>query len=193
MPEPRVLYVFSRGERGIYEEIYFPKKVVYQGAVFDALKDGLDAEKVRSYLSDPENLPALLQELKDYRGLFDPHQYEKDTRKKGQPTEAEVRERINMYESSFKGWSMYEVNGVWMGEEGELAEELTQIIRIMFRLPSTYLQEATEAGCFDVLRSMLIWCIANQGNLDEQVWWGKAEQSRFIVRHRPWPSKKKFL
>lgn len=86
---------------------------------------------------------------------------------------------------------MYEVNGVWMGEEGELAEELTQIIRIMFRLPSTYLQEATEAGCFDVLRSMLIWCIANQGNLDEQVWWGKAEQSRFIVRHRPWPSKKK--
>lgn len=189
MPDPKVLYVFTRGERGIFEEIYFPKKAIYQGTVFDTLKDGLKVEVVRKYLSD--NVEGLLQELKDYRGLFDPRQYEKELRKKFQPTPAQALERINMYESPFRGWSMDEVDGVWQGEEGVPIEERTQVIRIMFRLPSRYLQEAVQSECFDVLRSMLFWCITNQGNLDEHVWWGKAEQRRFIARHKPWPTKRK--
>lgn len=163
--------------------------MIYQRAVFETLDKGLHEENVRSYLL--KNVASLLDELKDYRGLFDPRQYEKERRKKFQPTSAQAIERINMYESFFRGWSMNEFDGVWLGVDGQSEDERTQVIRIIFRLPSRYLQEALQAECFDVLRSMLFWCITNQGNLDEHVWWGKAEQRRFIARHKPWPTKKK--
>ncbi len=87
---------------------------------------------------------------------------------------------------------MYEVDGVWKANGG-VAEERTQVIRIMFRLPSAYVQEATEAGCFDVLRSILFWCISQQGNLDEYVLWDKAEQESFITHHRQLLKNKKKL
>jgi len=54
----------------------------------------------------------------------------------------------------------------------------------MFRLPSSYAQEAVEADCFDVLRSILFWCISQQGNLDEYMLWDKTEQESFITHHR---------
>jgi len=63
----------------------------------------------------------------------------------------------------------------------------------MFRLPSVYVQEATDAGYFDVLRSILFWCITQQGNLDEYVLWDKAELRSFITHHRQLVKNKKKL
>ncbi len=34
-------YVFMRGQRGIFAEVYFPKRVTYQSAIFVALQEGL--------------------------------------------------------------------------------------------------------------------------------------------------------
>lgn len=194
MPNPRVLYVFSRGERGISAEIFFPKKVIHQGTVFDALRKGLSEEATKASLVGKAQ--ELLEELKDYKSLFDPHQYERDKKRKVQPTLEEAIQRINMYQSFFRGWSMDEVDGVWLDDDeesptyGKPIEERTQVIKVVFRLPSVYTNEATEANCFDVLRSMLFWCIESQGNLDEHVEWGKAEEKRFINRHRPWLKRK---
>lgn len=188
MPNQKAIYLFSRGERGISAEIFFPKKVIHQGAVYDALRDGLKAETTKASLRTKAS--ELFEELKYYKGLFDPHQYERDKKVKIQPTLQEAIQRINMYESFFKGWSMSEVDGVWVSDEGEIYDERTQVIRLMFRLPSVYTKEAINADCFDCLRSMLFWCIESQGNLDEHVKWGKAEENRFINHHRPWPKHK---
>ena len=67
MPEDSKFYFLSRGERAVFAEIYFPKKVVYQGTIFDALKDGLNEEEVKTYLK--RITPKLLIELKDYHNL----------------------------------------------------------------------------------------------------------------------------
>ena len=183
MPEQKDIYLLSRGERGVFAEIYFPKKGVYQGTIFDALKDGLDEEKVKIYLQ--ESVPALLEELKDYYNLLNPLQYEQEARKnqKISLTPEEAVRRIDIYKSPFKGWSMNEVDGVWKDNDG-IVEERTQVVKIIFRLPSAYTKEAIEAESFDVLRSILFWCISQQGNLDEYVLWNKSEQDRFITHHK---------
>lgn len=205
MPAPETMYVFTPAERAIYAEIYFPKKVVYQPAIFYALRYGHDEKIVRTYLRD--NVEALLTELKEYRQLLNPHQYEFEPKRGQPPTLEEARRRIDVYVSYYKGWSMYEVDGVWeatkppllegtpalpVGEEEapRLVEERTQVIRLMFRLPSTYEEEARHAGCFDVLRAIIYWTIGIQGSLNEHRSWSRAEQARFMVHHTPWPKKK---
>lgn len=182
MPDQDNLYRLSRGERAVFSEIYFPKKGVYQGTIFDALEKGLDEEEVKVYLR--EEVKYLLAELKDYHNLLNPCQYEEASRVRTIPlTKEEAVQRINMYISTFRGWSMYEVDGVWKANGG-VDEERTQVVRIMFRLSSAYSQEAEAAGCSDVLRSILFWCISQQGNLDEYALWGKEAQKDFISRHR---------
>ena len=207
MPIPEIKYVFARGERGIFVEVYFPKKTAYQGAIFNALRFGYEKiegeevereeereeeerETVKTYLL--KNIPSLLEELKDYKGLFDPHQYDEgQRRRRRQPTAADAEARINMYTSYFQGWSMYEVDGVWFDKQGKPYEERTQLVRLMFRLPSTYLQEARDAGCFDVFRAILYWSISSQGHLDGHVLWNKAEEKLFVQHHHPWTKAKR--
>lgn len=185
-------YIFARGERGIFVEIYFPKKAVYQGAIFDALSQGYEKEteekeesQVKKYLH--KNAQAILEELADYQGLFDPCQENANSKtRKHKLTIADVHERINRYVSCFQGWSMYEVDGVWFAEDGRVDEERTQVVRLMFRLPSTYHQEAIDAGYFDVFRSILYWTISSQGHHDKHVPWSKAEQTLFLKHHHHW-------
>lgn len=148
------VYLLSRGERAVLAKIYLPKKGIYHGTIFDALKDGLDEEKVKKYLRKGVEKLNLLEELKDYHNLLNPRQYEEVGRIRKEPlTMEEALQRINMYTSSFKGWSMHEVDGVWKANGG-VVEERTQVIKIIFRLSSAYAKEAAEAGCSDVLRSM---------------------------------------
>lgn len=80
MPAPQTMYVFTPSERAIFAEIYFPKKVVHQPAIFNALRDGHDEQEVKRYLG--LNAQALLGELKEYKGLFDPHRYEEGGKKR---------------------------------------------------------------------------------------------------------------
>lgn len=188
MPNPAMTYAYTRGERGIFAEIYFPKKVVYQSAIFDALRDGYKPTEVKLYLR--RHARALLKELADYKGLFNPQQYEEGGEQPaGPPTLEDARIRIRQYISRFKGWSMYEVDGVWVADD-RIDEERVQVIRILFRLPSRYTKVAKNAGCSDVLRAIHYWTIASQGHVFEHRLWGEAEQGRFLHHHAPLPPHK---
>lgn len=133
----------------------------------------------------------LLKELKDYWDLFNPYCYVAGTKPPANESTRDMAlKRIAMYQSYFKGWSMYEVDGVWKAN-GRMDEERTQIIRIMFRLPSKYTQMAKDADCEDVLRSMLYWCIGRHGNTYEHQPCSKEEERQFLRRQHPWVRRKK--
>lgn len=183
------MYVFTPEKRGIFAEIYFPKKARYQGKIFDALEEGLDESVVKWYLN--ENLEFLLPEFHDYPHLFDPCQYGGAERVTRIISTEEARERISMYHSPFYGWSMYEVNGAFLSASGRVDEELTQVIRLMFRFESSLESEARHLGCLDVLNSILLWITGKFGRLDEHSPWGRAEMCRFMEYHKPWPKGKR--
>ncbi len=191
MPVPEISYVFSRSERSIFTEIYFPKRAAYQGAVFDALRFGLKERSVKKYLC--ENVEALREEFQNLPAILDPHEYATSQRRKTIPSIKETLARIRLYRTPFYGWSMYSVDGVFLGKRGKVAEEATQVVRIMFRFQSSAkIQAATsEAHCHDVLRSILFWVIAQQGRLDDHKGWSDAEKAQFIQRHEPWPDNKR--
>lgn len=203
MLDDNVLYTFTQSERALFAEVYLPKKVVYQGTVFKVLRLGYNAKRVKRYLY--EKAEYLLKELKMYQNIFNPYQYDEENSGRNLanppfPTIQEAEQRIEMYASCFKGWSMYEVDGVWISdiydsngvliEADKVYEERTQIVRVMFRLPSAYTQEAIDAECFDVLRSMLYWSISSQGSLAGHELWDVQREELFIAHHKPWTEKK---
>lgn len=192
MPNPDApWYALGRSERNIFTEIYFPKRAAYQGAIFDALRLGYDPEEVREYLR--RNVESLIKEFQSYPSLFDPQNYTTTTPRDTLPTVEEALERIEMYKSPFKGWSMYSVDGVFFGKRGKMYEEATQVVRIMLRFKSSFTTQAARAHCEDVLRAILFWTISQQGRLLDHKRWSEAEQAQFIARHEPWsPQKRAF-
>jgi len=184
-------YVFTRAERPVFAEIYFPKKVAYQGTIFTALEDGLKKEVVKGYLK--ENAAKLLDELGGYPDLLNSSRPEGVSRKRRPvaPSLEEAVRRIEMYQSHFTGWSMYEVNGVFLGEGGEVDEELTQVIRLMFRFRSRFHDHAERARCGDALRMIFFWFMDYRGRLWEQKPWDALEKKRFLDSRSPWPVNKR--
>ena len=191
---PDIIYPFSISERIVFAEIYFPKRAAYYGAIFNALRYGNDVVKVQRYLE--QNAAALLEEWQGYPALFDPHQYESDVHRKKRCTVEEAKERIAMYVSPFTGWSTYSVDGVFFGEGDKVYEEATQVIRVMVRFANTESykslhREAEEAGCSDVLRSILYWVISRIGRLNEETGWAPAEGKIFLRDHTSWTKEKR--
>ncbi|TSC72088.1 MAG: hypothetical protein G01um101438_716 [Parcubacteria group bacterium Gr01-1014_38] len=186
---PMTRYVLGRSERAIFGEIYFPKRAAYQSAIFEALRHGHDERLVKRYLR--RNAGHLLEELGQFPRLFDPHYYETATLHKMPPTVAAAYERFDMYHSSFRGWSVYSVDGVFFDREGQMYEEATQVVRMMFRFESSFAAQAEGAGCSDVLRSMLFWAISRQARLADNKPWSPGEQARFVEEHAPWSKRKR--
>ena len=153
MSEPETRYVFARSERGIFCEIYFPKRAAYMGRIFNALRFGLNENKVKLYLRN--NVRALLDEFQGYPALFDPHNYSTTKLRTTTPSLEEALERVEMYRSPFAGWSVYSVDGVFLKQDGRMDEEAVQAVRIMFRFESSFETHAARANCSDVLRSIL--------------------------------------
>lgn len=194
-------YVFTRGRRAILAELHLPKRVIYQSEIYEALKDGLDENLVKIYLSQEENTEAILNEMREYPQLFDPRQYER-TRPPRRMTFSvdEARQRIAMYRSYFKGWSMYEVDGVFLNEAPEklhlpvlerIDDERTQILKLIFRMESAREAEAKTSGCYDVLEAIMRWVMAEHGRLDHVSPWRKGEMHRFLRLHGSWPKHKR--
>lgn len=52
-------------------------------------------------------------------------------------------------------------------------------------------QEARDAHCSDVLRSILYWVITRLGRLDEETGWASAECKLFLRDHTSWTRKKR--
>lgn len=191
MTDSALSYSFTRSERSIFTEIYFPKRAAYQGAVFDALRFGFDESRVKEYLRKKARF--LRNEFKTFPSILDPHEYTTPERRKTVPSIGEIEARINMYQSPFYGWSVYSVDGMYFNPDtGKKDEEATQVVRIMFRFPSSAKIQAAEdeAHYHDVLRSILFWVIAQQGRLDDHKGWSDAEKATFIQRHEPWPDSK---
>lgn len=182
LEEPR--YVFSRGESSIFTEIYFPRHAAYQAPIFTALQKGYSPQVVREYLMDYAG--GLLVELVAYPHLFDPYRYRRrQPREKG--TELQQAEaRIAMYRSPFRGWSLYQVDGVFFNRRGRVYEEAAQVVRIMFLEESSLRRRAQAAGCSDVLRAILEWTMNRPATLTEGEAWSTQEQERFLARHEPW-------
>ena len=180
-------YFFNSSERGLFVEIYFPKRAAYYGTIFDALKEGYDEEVVKKYLRT--NIAPLINEFQVFPNLFNPHRYTVEKLSRRLPTQEEALKRIEMYKSPFKGWSTYSVDGVFFDDSGNPMEEATQIVRVMFRFQSSFVKQAADDGCSDVLRAMLFWLVSQHGRLFSHKVWGKEEQAHFMARHKPWPKK----
>ncbi|MDP3735018.1 MAG: hypothetical protein Q8R39_01165 [bacterium] len=185
MAEPQPMYLFTRGEGGIFAEVYFPKKVEYQARIFDSLRVGYQEQEVKTYLD--ENAEGLLIELAAYINLFDPYQYGTMERPEAPESSLErVKKRIAMYRSPFRGWSMYEVDGMFFNRRGRIYEERTQVIRLMFRFRSRYVRQARQANATDALRSILLLAIGERGLLATEEVWGEASRERYLAAHEPW-------
>jgi hypothetical protein len=107
-------YEFHPGETGLFVEIYLPKKAEYQGALYEALTDGFNIRKVRNHFRVNGN--GVKRFLRDHRI----NQYLNDSG---------IRSLVGV----FRGYSMYEVDGVFY-DKGQISEERTQVIRLIFRV-----------------------------------------------------------
>ena len=194
MPAPEKVYFFNSSERGLFVEIYFPKRAAYYGAIFNALRKGHDENLVKRYLQD--NVEKLINEFQAFPDLFKPSRYTFPKFSRTLPSVDEALERIEMYKSPFTGWSTYSVDGVWFDESKtpvELIEEATQVVRVMFRFDNSFAKQAVDEDCSDVLRAILFWIISQHGRLYDHKVWGKEEQAQFMARHKPWPKKKELF
>ena len=185
MPEEKS-YFFNSSEPALFVEIYFPKRSAYYGAIFDALREGYDENIVKEYLRS--NVERLINEFVAFPDLLRPDRYTSINR--ALPSVSEALARIDMYKSPFGGWSVYSVDGVFFDNEGKPIAEATQVVRVMFRFESSFIKQAINESCFDVLRAILFWTVSRRGRLYEHKSWGKHEKARFIEQHKPWPKQK---
>ena len=67
MAEPAKTYVHLSGQRGIFCEVYFPRRVTAQGTIFTALEEGYNEGYVKKYLT--RHVKKIFQEMEDYRHI----------------------------------------------------------------------------------------------------------------------------
>jgi len=118
-PSYRVL----SGDPGIFLEVYLPKRTQYQHILYESLTEGFRLDSVRTYLSEHKQEVGQFFEVYGARpSLLDLH------------LDAD-------FDPMYRGYSMYEVDGVFAGVNQAPIEERTQVIRMMFRLDTESLTE----------------------------------------------------
>lgn len=180
--KPSEMYVAGRSNRGIFVEIYFPKKAAHQAAVLDALHQGLSEKYVKEDLR--RNLEQVARIMEDH--LADANRSETNLK-------ALIRDRVKTYKSPFTGWSIYSVDGAYLGKDGQVYEEGTLVVRLMFRFRSKFEPQAKKVGCRDVLRSMFFWNLHRQEDLvkEHRLRTGEEQLDQFLLQRRDWPGDKK--
>ncbi len=179
-------YILNSSSAGLATEIYFPKRAAYQGAIFNALREGFFEKKVIDYLST--HAEALLEELRDWQEILDPLKYSLDAFSERRLTAEDARKRIAMYRSVFKGYSMYTVDGVFFSDETQTVyEETTQVIRLTLRFESELESQTEHALRRDLVRSLAYWLIDYDARLDYHFSWAPAQRERFLAEHEHWP------
>src|SRR3989338_678680 len=177
MPERQLSYQYERGARKI----------------FDTLQDGHNEVIVKTRLK--ANARDLLRELAEYQNLLDPYRYS-PTKAPKVPESAIIKaqKRIGMYKSPFKGWSMYEVDGVFFNRRGRTYDERVQVVRLMFRFKSRYTRQAKRDGWYDILRSIILFSMPHRGLLSTERIWDEASKKQFMAMHPNWSRQnKKFV
>lgn len=198
-------YVFQPRDPSVYCEIYFPHKAAYQGEIYEALLKGNDPDNVKGYLKESVN-KGLIEELAVYRPLLNPDLYSGQKAKIKGNDKARAKARIDQYRSSFAGWSMYTVSGVFFGENRQLpptlrptqrlepAEELVQVLRLIFRFSKRNLDQANDAlltaalasGCDEVHKIIVFRTISRMERIVDLHPWATSERDRFLAQHRHW-------
>ncbi len=181
MPPPKVAktYLYTLRHPGLFAEFYFPKRVVYQSEIVDALKDGVEEKEVRKYLVKyAREFP---KELAAYPYVLDPLRYE--GRRTKTISLADVKKRVEMYRNPFFGWSTYDVGGAFLNTEtNELQDELTQIVRVIFRFESE-LEVAKKKGYEGIVQSITSWLLMNYYHRVALPPYSDAEVQKFINEH----------
>jgi hypothetical protein len=129
-------YHFNTFDVGVFIEIYLPKKIRYQGLLYNSLRTGFDFEAVKTHLKSPDKFTRIREFFEDDEALCELYDFgDSDA----------IRARVEDMEETFYGYSMYEVDGVFFNkmrfeqrqDEEErinqfVSEERTQVIRLMF-------------------------------------------------------------
>lgn len=210
----RIGYVFQPRDPSVYCEIYFPHKAAYQGDIYDALLEGKDPDRVKKYLKDSVD-EGLITELGVYPNLLNPDLYSSQKKKVRGDAKARAKARIDQYRSSFAGWSMYTVAGVFFGEDAqappalrptqrlEAVEELVQVLRLIFRFSRRDFDQASDpllavalaADCDEIYRTIVFRTISRMERVTGLNSWDNSERDRFLAQHAHWkksPLKSKY-
>lgn len=209
MDTERVGYVFQPRDPSIYCEIYFPHKAAYQGEIYDALLEGRDPDKVKEYLNESID-DGLLTELAIYPPLLNPDLFSGQKKKIAGDDKARAHRPIDQYRSSFAGWSMYTVAGVFFEDRNhttrstlrptqrlEPAEELVQVLRLIFRFSRRDLDQRSDEiltmalsedwkDCDDVYRIIVFRTIGRMERVVGLHPWATSERDRFLAQYRHW-------
>lgn len=198
-------YVFQPRDPSIYCEVYFPHKAAYQGKIYDALLEGRDPDRVKKYLKDSVD-EGLITELAAYPNLVNPDLHSSQKKKIQGDDTVRAKTRIDQYRSSFAGWSMYTVAGVFFSESQqaapglrptqrfEPAEELVQVLRLIFRFSRRDLDQASDpllaaawaADCDEVYRTIVFRTISRLERVTGLNPWDNSERDRFLAQHAHW-------
>ncbi len=135
-------YRFHTYEPALFVELYLPKRALYQGTLYESLTDGFDIKKVVDHLQT---------HIKQIHELFS-----------NELSTAYDHTRLSLMKPIIWGYSMYEVDGVFLNEHTQkIGEERSQVIRIMFRFSSQHMMvecgidEHTYLGMRELIQEML--------------------------------------
>ena len=115
-------YQFQNGEIGVMTEFLLPKKIEYQGKLFNSLVKGLNNFSYYDYFN--ENKLSIEFLLKNYMNL-------------NEMAKINLGKFDKYYNDIFQGYSLYEVDGVYLSKNKNkigvgYLEERTQIVRFYF-------------------------------------------------------------
>jgi hypothetical protein len=112
-------YHYCRSEPAAMVEIYLPKRAAFQGRLYDTLTEAIrKPQLIKDHFKDPSRQDSIREFLKEYRSLSN---YTCDY--------------VEKLPQLLYGFSMYEVDGVFLGAGGGITEERTQVLRLFFKYP----------------------------------------------------------
>jgi len=116
-------YVFRAGFPAVFVEIYLPKKAGFQSTLYKTLVDAKNADIVVEHITNHKD---------EIREMFE-KEWELVRNKFTESFIKDLSEEINKI---YVGFSMYEVDGVFFGnDDAAPCEERTQVIRLIFEYP----------------------------------------------------------
>jgi hypothetical protein len=114
-------YRFSPSDSSIFAEILLPKRSHFQGVLYETLTAAFSSDEIRNHFSTAEKVAKIKSLLAEYTTLKPKLISELDNLNPPEP-----------FSPVLKGYSMYEVDGVFQDDElGMPIEERTQVIRII--------------------------------------------------------------
>ena len=131
---PALRYQFQILNPGAVAELYLPKKAEYQGVLYQTLTEGFEPAKVITHFKRKRTKKHIGHFLKHYAHYLMGIEQKDLADELKKRIKDEKDEKFVPGQSSYLGYSMYEVDGVFRDQEKQQTEEeRTQVIRIIFQ------------------------------------------------------------